>query len=205
MDGPAGQRHTPGTGRARRAAALLPDGVVCVRPARLYLDASRLTRRWDPPGLGGHFFVPSGHARALVTMGAVIDPWLMSTAPRPASWLRAAPVPHAAGDRLGGGIAGWASRASATRLHRPAEKGGRGMRISLVGKEQASPVVQRIYHALELRSGSVAPYFRVLAHKPDVLRAFNQLHVAIWADGALAAKLKHLAYLRVSILDGCGF
>jgi len=77
MDGPAGQRHTPGTGRARRAAALLPDGVVCVRPARLYLDASRLTRRWDPPGLGGHFFVPSGHARALVTMGAVIDPWLM--------------------------------------------------------------------------------------------------------------------------------
>ena len=64
MDGPAGQRHTPGTGRARRAAALLPDGVVCVRAARLYLDASRLTRRWDPPGLGGHFFVPSGRARA---------------------------------------------------------------------------------------------------------------------------------------------
>jgi alkylhydroperoxidase family enzyme len=51
----------------------------------------------------------------------------------------------------------------------------------------------------------VAPYFRVLAHKPDVLRAFNQLHTAIWADGALAAKLKHLAYLRASILDGCGY
>jgi alkylhydroperoxidase family enzyme len=43
------------------------------------------------------------------------------------------------------------------------------------------------------------------AHKPDVLRAFNQLHAAIWAEGALAAKLKHLAYLRVAILDGCGF
>ena len=79
------------------------------------------------------------------------------------------------------------------------------MRITLVGKEQASPVVQRMYQGLELRSGSVAPYFRVLAHKPDVLRAFNQLHAAIWTDGALAAKLKHLAYLRVSILDGCGF
>jgi alkylhydroperoxidase family enzyme len=51
----------------------------------------------------------------------------------------------------------------------------------------------------------VAPYFRVLAHKPDVLRAFNQLHAAIWTDGALAAKLKHLAYLRASILGGCGY
>jgi len=86
-----------------------------------------------------------------------------------------------------------------------AAEGGTGMRISLVEKEQASPVVQRIYDALELRSGSVAPYFRMLAHKPDVLRAFNQLHAAIWADGALAAKLKHLAYLRASILGGCGF
>ena len=79
------------------------------------------------------------------------------------------------------------------------------MRISLIGNDQAQVVVKRIYDALQLRSGSVAPYFRVLAHKPDVLRAFNQLHAAIWADGALSAKLKHLAYLRVSILDGCGF
>jgi len=86
-----------------------------------------------------------------------------------------------------------------------AEKGGTEMRISLIADDQASPVVRRIYQALEQRAGSVAPYFRVLAHKPDVLRAFNQLHAAIWAEGALAAKLKHLAYLRVSILDGCGF
>ena len=86
-----------------------------------------------------------------------------------------------------------------------AGKGGEGMQISLVEKDQAPPVVQRIYEALQLRSGSVAPYFKVLAHKPDVLRAFNQLHAAIWAEGALAAKLKHLAYLRVAILDGCGF
>ena len=79
------------------------------------------------------------------------------------------------------------------------------MRISLVENNHAPPLVRRIYAALEQRSGSVAPYFRVLAHKPDVLRAFNQLHAAIWADGALSAKLKHLAYLRASVLDGCGF
>ena len=79
------------------------------------------------------------------------------------------------------------------------------MRISLVQDDEAPAVVKRIYDALQLRTGSVAPYFRVLAHKPDALRAFNQLHAAIWADGALSAKLKHLAYLRASILDGCGF
>jgi alkylhydroperoxidase family enzyme len=79
------------------------------------------------------------------------------------------------------------------------------MRISLVGDDQAPTVVKRIYDALQLQSGSVAPYFRVLAHKPDVLRAFNQLHAAILADGALSAKLKDLAYLRASILNGCGF
>jgi alkylhydroperoxidase family enzyme len=79
------------------------------------------------------------------------------------------------------------------------------MHISLVEKDQAPPVVQRIYDALQQRTGAVAPYFKVLAHKPDVLRAFNQLHAAIWAEGALSAKLKHLAYLRVAILDGCGF
>ena len=79
------------------------------------------------------------------------------------------------------------------------------MRVSLVGDDEAPPVVRRIYESLQQRSGSVAPYFRVLAHKPDVLRAFNQLHAAIWAEGALSAKLKHLAYLRVSILDGCEF
>jgi alkylhydroperoxidase family enzyme len=79
------------------------------------------------------------------------------------------------------------------------------MQISLVENDQAPAVIRRIYDALQQRSGSVAPYFRVLAHKPDVLRAFNQLHTAIWADGELSAKLKHLAYLRASVLDGCGF
>jgi alkylhydroperoxidase family enzyme len=79
------------------------------------------------------------------------------------------------------------------------------MHVSLVGDDEAPAVVRRIYESLQQRSGSVAPYFRVLAHNPAVLRAFNQLHAAIWAEGALSAKLKHLAYLRVSVLDGCEF
>jgi alkylhydroperoxidase family enzyme len=84
-------------------------------------------------------------------------------------------------------------------------KKDRNMRISLVEKDQAPPVVQKIYEALQLRTGTVAPYFKVLAHKPDVMRAFNQLHAAVLADAVLPAKLKDLAYLRVAVLSGCEY
>lgn len=79
------------------------------------------------------------------------------------------------------------------------------MRIQPIEKDQASDVVRRIYDAIEGRSGSVPNFFKMLAHKPDVLRAFNQMYSAIWADEALPTKIKELAYLRVSILNGCEY
>jgi alkylhydroperoxidase family enzyme len=79
------------------------------------------------------------------------------------------------------------------------------MRIQPVEKDQASALVRRIYDSLEQQSGRVSPFFKMLANKPDVLRAFLQLDGAIWADGALSPKLKDLAYLRVSILNGCEY
>jgi alkylhydroperoxidase family enzyme len=51
----------------------------------------------------------------------------------------------------------------------------------------------------------VSPFFRMLGNKPELLRAFNQLYGVVWAEGALQAKLKELAYLQVSILNGCGY
>ncbi len=79
------------------------------------------------------------------------------------------------------------------------------MRIEPIEKEQASGVVRRIYEAIEQRSGSVSNFFKMLAHKPEVLRAYNQLTGAIWAEGALSDRLKELAYLRVSILNRCEY
>ena len=79
------------------------------------------------------------------------------------------------------------------------------MRIEPVERDQAPPVVQRIYDAIERRTGRVTPFFRMLGNQPDLLRAFNQLYGVVWAEGALAARLKELAYLRVSILNGCGY
>ena len=79
------------------------------------------------------------------------------------------------------------------------------MRIEAVERDQAAPVVRRIYDAIEQQTGRVSPFFKMLGNKPELLRAFNQLYGVVWAEGALQAKLKELAYLRVSILNGCGY
>ncbi len=79
------------------------------------------------------------------------------------------------------------------------------MRIQPIEKDQASESTKRIYEALEQNLGRVSNFFKMLAHKPDVLRTFNLLSAAVWADGALSPKLKELAYLRVSIRNGCEY
>lgn len=79
------------------------------------------------------------------------------------------------------------------------------MRIEPIQPEQASPEVQRIYRSLEERLGSVSNFYKVLAHKPALLRAFTQLYGAIWDDGAFEPRLKELAYLRTSIANGCEY
>jgi alkylhydroperoxidase family enzyme len=79
------------------------------------------------------------------------------------------------------------------------------MRIEPIPPEEASPEVQRIYRSLQERLGAVANFYRMLAHKPALLRAFTQLYGAIWEDGALEPRLKELAYLRTSITNGCDY
>jgi alkylhydroperoxidase family enzyme len=79
------------------------------------------------------------------------------------------------------------------------------MRIEPVERDQAAPVVQRIYDAIEQQTGRLSNFFKMLGNNPDLLRAFNQLYGVVWAEGALQAKLKELANLRVSILNGCGY
>ena len=79
------------------------------------------------------------------------------------------------------------------------------MRIEPVSDADASPEVKRIFDALA-PGGRVAPFFRMLAHKPAVLRAYNQLSGALWAaDSKLPERLKDLAYLRASIRNGCEY
>ena len=79
------------------------------------------------------------------------------------------------------------------------------MRITPVEPDQAPDLVRRIYDSLSKGSGRVSPFYKMLGHKPDVLRAFSQLYAAVFAEGALPPRLKELAYLRASIRNGCHY
>ncbi len=80
------------------------------------------------------------------------------------------------------------------------------MPIKPVSDDVADPAVTRIFDAMVAGGTAVSPFMRMLAHKPAVLRAYNQLSGAVWAaDSKLPEKLKDLAYLRVSILNGCEY
>lgn len=79
------------------------------------------------------------------------------------------------------------------------------MKIEPVSDEAASPEVKRIFDAVA-PDRMVAQFFRMLAHKPAILRAYHQLSGALWAaDSKLPEKLKDLAFLRVSIHNGCEY
>ena len=79
------------------------------------------------------------------------------------------------------------------------------MRIEPVSDDAASPEVKRMFEALAA-AGNLKPFQRMLAHKPAILRAYNQLSGAVWAeDSKLPPKLKDLAYLRASIINGCEY
>ena len=79
------------------------------------------------------------------------------------------------------------------------------MRIKPVSDEAAAPDVKRVFESLAA-SGNLSPFQRMLAHKPAIMRAYNQLSGALWADDSkLSPKLKDMAYLRASILNGCEY
>ena len=72
--------------------------------------------------------------------------------------------------------------------------------------KRAGPDLKRIFDAMVAGGAAVSPFIRMVAHKPAVLRAYNQLWAALWAgDSALPEKLKDLAYLRASILNRCEY
>ncbi len=79
------------------------------------------------------------------------------------------------------------------------------MRIGPVNDDAATPEVKRVFDALAA-AGNLSPFQRMIAHKPGILRAYNQLSGALWAENSkLSPKLKDMAYLRASILNGCEY
>lgn len=79
------------------------------------------------------------------------------------------------------------------------------MKIEPLEKSQAAESARPIYEQLEKKQGRVINFFKVMAHKPNILGPFLEFYTQVWAAGALSPKIKELAYLRASLMNGCEY
>ncbi len=79
------------------------------------------------------------------------------------------------------------------------------MKIEPLERSQAAESARATYDNLEKKMGRVINFFKVMAHKPNVLGPFLEFYSQVWAAGALSPKIKELAYLRTSLMNGCEY
>ncbi|HUK14971.1 MAG TPA: carboxymuconolactone decarboxylase family protein [Bryobacteraceae bacterium] len=59
--------------------------------------------------------------------------------------------------------------------------------------------------SLEARTKQANPFFRAMAHRPDVLKNFPPLYMAIVGPGSVTRRIKALVYLACSYANRCPF
>lgn len=77
--------------------------------------------------------------------------------------------------------------------------------VRYVDEARAPKIVRDIFEALRKSQGKVQNSRRVLAHNPDVLRAFGPFLGAITKENALTNRLKELAIVKASLINGCRY
>lgn len=74
-------------------------------------------------------------------------------------------------------------------------------RIGLIASEAASPEVREIYETtLRGKPGNIQ---KALAHRPEMLKNFLSFYGSV--GKSLDRKLYELIYLRISLINGCGY
>jgi len=68
---------------------------------------------------------------------------------------------------------------------------------------QASDAAKTLFQGIQAKFGMVPNIFRTLGHAPQVLQATLDLNSAI--QHGLDPKLRELAYLKTSQLNGCNY
>lgn len=77
--------------------------------------------------------------------------------------------------------------------------------VSFVNEADAPPVVQRIFESIRKERGRVVNARLVMAHNPDFLRALGPFSTAIAKESSLSNRIKELAILQVSLINGCHY
>jgi uncharacterized peroxidase-related enzyme len=78
-------------------------------------------------------------------------------------------------------------------------------RISRVSRKDAADSTAEIYDRYMRTRGNVPNMFRTLAHRPQILQTAIAHMEAILTTGTLPTRLKELAIVRTSQLNGCDY
>ncbi len=79
------------------------------------------------------------------------------------------------------------------------------MKIQPLERDAVAESARQVYETLEKKMGRVINFFKMMAHKPNVLGPFLDFYTQVWAPGALSPKIKEFAYLRTSLMNGCEY
>lgn len=76
--------------------------------------------------------------------------------------------------------------------------------VPYLERDQVPPEIQWVYDALVKEAGRVPNFHKVLAHFPRALAAYQDLRTAL-RRGSLDPRLRELAYIKTSQVNGCHY
>jgi uncharacterized peroxidase-related enzyme len=76
--------------------------------------------------------------------------------------------------------------------------------VSYVSNEKAAEKIKPVFAGMEKKIGAVPNIFRALAHYPEMLEGFLSLNATL-SKTKLDGKLRELAYIKTSQLNGCKY
>jgi uncharacterized peroxidase-related enzyme len=77
--------------------------------------------------------------------------------------------------------------------------------VTPLPREKAAEEVKPIYDSMTGKFGKMPNFFALMAHRPAVLKSFLPFYGAATGEGSVEPKLKELAYLKTSVLNGCAY
>ncbi len=79
------------------------------------------------------------------------------------------------------------------------------MRISRIGYQDAAEPLRDLYDRWYQQRGNVPNMFRVMAHRPELLRTLERHFHCVMQTGTVSTALKELLAVRVSQLNHCEY
>jgi uncharacterized peroxidase-related enzyme len=76
--------------------------------------------------------------------------------------------------------------------------------VSYVSNQEAAEKIKPVFEGMEKKIGVVPNVFRAMAHNPEMLEAFLALNATL-PKTKLDGKLRELAYIKTSELNGCDY